>query len=150
MWGNVDMKLSLKWGNKTKSGPVGGEIEMIDLDEQLAKLRDDFATVDWITRPGIPGVIEVVVKKLENIKIKIDGCKNHARPHVHIDYGKEYHAASYAIDTGERLAGELDGKYDGTVREFIGNCRPGLTEAWRKIQAGENADAIVHELRNSD
>jgi hypothetical protein len=49
----------------------------------------------------------------------MDGNKNHKRPHVHIDYGEEYHTASYAIDNGERIAGELHGKYDQEVSAWI-------------------------------
>jgi hypothetical protein len=77
----------------------------------------------------------------------MDGNKNHKRPHVHIDYGEEYHTASYAIDNGERIAGELHGKYDQEVSAWIVRCRPQLLRAWKLTQAGKNADVVICELR---
>jgi hypothetical protein len=46
----------------------------------------------------------------------MDVNKNHRRPHVHVDYGKEYHTAAYAIDTGERLASSGRPIRSGSVR----------------------------------
>ena len=76
----------------------------------------------------------------------MDGNKNHKRPHVHIDYGKERHVASYAIDTGERLVGHLDNKYDNKVRKWIDEKKLTLMQIWVQTQAGQNTDAIVCEL----
>ena len=87
------------------------------------------------------------VKTLKGIRIRMDGSKNHRRPHVHVDYGKEYHTASYAIDNGERIAGELERKYDGEVCIWIAKCRPQLLRAWKLTQAGQNADEVICELR---
>ena len=120
------------------------------LETELAQLQDDMATVDLLTRRSPPGVIELLVKRFQQIRIRIDGDKNHARPHLHIDYGREYHAASYAIDTGERLAGMLDTKYNNAVQEWIAKSRPVLIQAWALTQAGQNADPIVRELRGSE
>jgi hypothetical protein len=58
----------------------------------------------------------------------MDANRNHKRPHIHIDYKEEYHSASYAIDTGERLAGRLGTQYDQLVRRWISGCRPKLLE----------------------
>jgi hypothetical protein len=89
----------------------------------------------------------LLVKGLHAIRIRMDGSKNHKRPHIHIDYGKEYHTASYAIDNGERIAGELDGKYDQGVGAWIVSSRPQLLRAWKLTQAGQNADVVICELR---
>src|ERR1039458_4211077 len=62
----------------------------------------------------------IMVKTLLSIKVRIDGDKTHQRPHVHVDYGENHHAASFAIDNGERLAGKLNQKYDKPARERIG------------------------------
>jgi hypothetical protein len=60
-----------------------------------------------------------MVKELRPIKIRMDGNKNHKRPHVHVDYGKRFHAASYSIKPAERIVGELAPKYDGLGRGLI-------------------------------
>ena len=88
-----------------------------------------------------------MLRVLQPIKIGIDGNKNHKRPHVHIDYGKKFHAASYAIDTGERIVG--DSKYDNEVYEWIGKNRPKLLQAWELVQSGKDATPIACELRES-
>ena len=79
----------------------------------------------------------------------MDGNHNHKRPHLHIDYGKEHHATSYAIDNGVRLAGKLDRKYDSDIRTWINTHRDPLLEAWRIAQAGEKPEMIIAELKGS-
>jgi Domain of unknown function (DUF4160) len=119
------------------------------LEKELAELQDAFM-IDLFTRPARPNNaawMELLIKKLQAIKIRMDGNKNHTRPHVHIDYGKEYHVASYAIDTGDRLVGNLDTKYDRAAREWIAGNRVKLFEAWELMQAGKTADPIAYELR---
>ena len=83
----------------------------------------------------------------QNMRVRMDVNKNHRRPHVHVDYGKEYHTAAYAIDTGERLAGVLDGRYDREVCDWIAECRPKLMELWQAMHAGERPDALIFQLR---
>jgi len=122
----------------------------IDLTEELADLQYQMGQVDLLTRPPRgtdPDYIEFLVVILQNIKIRMDANKNHRRPHVHVDYGKNQHMASYAIDTGERLAGELALKYDRVVKEFIDKCRPKLMQIWQLAQDGRDAQGIIYELR---
>jgi hypothetical protein len=129
----------------------GGRFIM-NLEEELAELQDALATSDF--RAACKRTSEsqeylvsyLIVKALQHIKIKIDGNKNHKRPHVHIDYGRQFHAASYAIDTGERLVGKLD-KYDGEVGAWIRTHRPKLFQAWELVQTGRDAGPIAFELR---
>ena len=66
---------------------------------------------------------------------------------IHVDYGKNLHAASFAIDTGERLADGLNRKYDKTVKDWIGRNREKLLEAWKLVQSGGKTGAIEAELR---
>ena len=120
---------------------------MMSLQKELVKLQDALATVDLFIRRSDPDVMVFLVKTLQAIRIRMDGNKNHKRPHVHIDYGNQYHAASYAIDTGERLVGDPDNKYDYQVREWIAEYRPKILQVWELTQAGQNADAIICELR---
>ena len=77
----------------------------------------------------------------------MDACKNHQRPHVHIAYGIEHHAASYAIDSGSRLAGDLSKNYDRKVRDWIGENKKDLREVWRLAQVGQDPKPIIYKLR---
>jgi hypothetical protein len=128
------------------------------LEKSLAELRNQLDWIDWRPSPRIrlpdadtdidaDYIAGKLVKTLKAIRIRMDGSKNHKRPHVHVDYGKEYHTASYAIDNGERIAGELERKYDGEVCIWIAKCRPQLLRAWKLTQAGQNADVVICELR---
>jgi Domain of unknown function (DUF4160) len=119
------------------------QLDCIDWRPRI-RLSDVDADIAWDVDTDIAGKR---VKTLKGIRIRMDGSKNHKRPHVHVDYGKEYHTASYAIDNGERIAGELEGKYDGEVSIWIAKCRPQLLRAWKLTQAGQNADVVICELR---
>jgi hypothetical protein len=79
----------------------------------------------------------------------MDGNLNHKRPHIHIDYGKQHHVASYAIDSGERLVGSLDRKYDKQVQAWIAMHRDQLLQAWEITQSGQRPQMIINELKGS-
>jgi hypothetical protein len=123
----------------------------MNLENELAELQDALATTDFYSamqsmkNENKRGLHYLLVKILQPIKIKIDGNKNHKRPHIHIDYGKKFHTASYAIDTGERIVG--DSKYDFEVHEWIDKNRPKLLQAWELVQSGKDATSIACELR---
>jgi len=67
-----------------------------------------------------------IVKGLLVVKIRMPGSRARGRPHAHIEYDGNCHEASYAVDSGERLAGGLTSKYDKPVREWIGQNRKKL------------------------
>jgi hypothetical protein len=71
----------------------------------------------------------------------------HSRPHLHIDYGSQRHVASYAIDDGSRLAGQLDRKYDSSVSEWINKHKSELTEVWKAAQSGRSPEIILAALQ---
>lgn len=125
----------------------------MEFDEELAELQDALATIDYYEAVAAmqsakdKGINYLLLKILQPIKIRMDGNKNHKRPHVHIDYGKQYHVASYAIDTGERIVGNLHRSYDSQVYGWIGKHRSKLFEAWELMQAGKNAAPLACELR---
>jgi hypothetical protein len=91
--------------------------------------------------------MELLLKKLEPIQIRMDGDKNHGRAHIHINYKRQFHVASYAIDDGSRLAGSLDRQYDRTVKAWIEENRAKLLLVWEKVQSGEKPDGLIAELR---
>lgn len=72
--------------------------ELVELQESLAKIDRSLA-YDMLRADG--KMFYLLLCTLKNLKIRMDGNQNHRRPHIHIDYGKDYHSASYAIDTGE-------------------------------------------------
>jgi len=119
---------------------MGGRPRM-DLEKELAELQDTLAKTDFrgacSTANQSKDLMYLIVKVLQPIRIRIDGNKNHKRPHVHIDYGRQFHAASYAIDTGERIVGE--GAYDYEVYEWIDKNKPKLLQAWELVQAGKRS-----------
>lgn len=126
--------------------PIRAAAEVLQRD--LAQLDMARLTIDMSRRPARP-FMELLVLRFEGIKIRMDGNKNHKRPHVHVDYGKEWHTASYAIDSGERLAGTLDPYYDKKVREFVMSTTNELLILWHKIDNGQNTGDILCELRSS-
>jgi len=79
-------------------------------------------------------------------------CKEtqHVRPHIHIDYGKERHIASYALDTGERLAGNLDARYDKAISAWNGQSQQRLFKIWAAIQNGIDPEILIAELQGDD
>ena len=83
-------------------------------------------------------MIEVLLKELLPLRIRMEQDKNHKMPHIHIDYGKLKHIASYSIQNGKRLAGDLDNKYDKVVKDWITKNQEKLIRIWDAIQRGDN------------
>src|SRR5712691_11521708 len=68
-----------------------------------------FAQIDMMTQPSMGlGYIELLLMRYKALKIKIYQEVGHRLPHVHIDYGRDHHVASYMIENGRRLSGNLD------------------------------------------
>jgi hypothetical protein len=121
------------------------------LKKSVANLRYRLGIVDLIARPSRadPGSMEFLVVELKRIRLKIrmDGNKNHARAHIHVEYGTDFHAASYAVDTGERLAGRLSSKYDDEIAEWIEKRRPKLLTLWAKAREHGQDEVLLAEIR---
>ena len=124
----------------------------MDFTKELRELQDEMAEIDLFTRPSRGSdFLEILVKQHRDIKLRIDGAANHGRAHLHLDYGGEYHATSYAIDNGERLAGTLDRKYDKKVREWITRNRSNLMKAWKAVHSGRGPNATtITALKGSE
>ena len=85
----------------------------MSIENKIESLQKDLSLVDLLSkRSSGSGSNEFLVMKLQDMKLKMYQEKRHSSPHLHIDYGKNKHAASYAIHSGERLAGSLERKYD--------------------------------------
>ncbi|CAG9273453.1 conserved hypothetical protein [Paraburkholderia unamae] len=118
------------------------------LDEDLASLRDLMSAVDYAsaTQPTQAGVFHKLVMKRQQIKIKMYQEAGHSRPHFHVDYGPYNHVAVYAVDTGERLEGNLNQKYDKAVCAWAIANRPSLLAIWRALQSGEPESPFAKSL----
>ncbi|KAA6326115.1 hypothetical protein EZS27_024745 [termite gut metagenome] len=113
-------------------------IAIMDLNDhksKFEKLQDDFATIDLLTS-GKGLLLEVLLKKILPIEFRMEP-DTHKTPHLHISYGKQKHAASYSLKSGERIVGELDSKYDKTVKIWIEKHKDSLLQIWNELQKGD-------------
>ena len=117
------------------------------LQDALSHLQDEMALIDMLRRPSRSDALELMLKKHEHLVLKMDGNLNHARAHLHIDYHREKHFASYAIDNGELLAGRDN--YSRAVKPWIRDHKDALMRVWIGIR-GSGADLVtVAELQAS-
>ncbi len=121
----------------------------MSLEKEFDELQRLFAQKDFLTEPrrvAESGFVEILLVKRKNMKIKIYQEKGHPMPHIHIDYGKQNHTASYAIESGKRLAGDLSNKYDSDVLAWLERNRSKVLEIWNALQSGEVYETLVAEL----
>jgi len=121
----------------------------MELESEVLELQRQLAQVDLLTsatRRGEKDTLELLLLKRGNLKFKMYQEPGHHFPHIHIDYGRESHVASYAIDPAGRLAGTLDRKYDRSVNEWVSSNKEKLLNLWAVVQAGSEASNLVIEL----
>lgn len=121
----------------------------MNLDEEYSYLQLSFAQIDLFTQPQSKsrnGMLEVLLIKKQDMKIKIYQEKGHHLPHIHIDYGNNNHFASYAIETAKRLDGNLPRKYDKVVVDWLDDNREKVLKGWNELQDGNTIEHIVKEL----
>lgn len=119
------------------------------MELDIASLQHDFALVDLMSRPsrsGRPGILEQLILKHEKIKIKMYQEKKHSRAHFHVDYGRNNHVATYVIDTGERIEGNLDRKYDKSVSAWATANQENLMAVWHALQSGAPESQFIQSL----
>ncbi len=135
---------------KALSG-VGDEPMKFDVTIQnaLSILQNNMATRDLFSNnsPNSGQGLELLLKKHLELKIRMDANLNHFRAHLHIDYGKNRHIASYAIDNGELLAGKAT--YNSEVQPWIAEHRPNLLLVWKDLRGKGADETIVAELSAS-
>jgi len=114
----------------------------------LKSLQNDLALVDLIARQNASTsmVLEQLIAKFEQLKIKMYQEAKHPRPHLHIDYGAQRHSATYALDNGERIIGTLHSKYDKPIETWIAQNRETLLMIWKSLQEGSANDTYIQEL----
>lgn len=91
-----------------------------------------------------------MVIRLERLKLKMYQEKGHSLPHLHVDYGRDHHVASYSIDPAARLEGTLHRKYDYPVFRWIESHKDKLLELWGTLQTGGTPDLLLAELSASE
>jgi hypothetical protein len=104
--------------------------------EELKKLQKYLALID-IKTSSRARLVEVLLKDLQPLQMRMEQDKNHKMPHFHVSYGKDKHAASYSIQSGERIVGHLDNKYDKVVKNWIFNNQEKLTQIWGEVERGD-------------
>jgi hypothetical protein len=101
-----------------------------------------------VTPKNIAGAFQLL--KLRKLKIKMYQETNHPSPHLHIDYGREHHVATYSIEQPQRLAGNLHRKYDRVVVEWITKNCDTLLKLWATVQAGNDPSPFIKEFTGSE
>lgn len=122
----------------------------MSLEDEVSELQRLLAQKDLITEPrkgSGSGLIELLLAKRKNIKYKMYQERGHSMPHIHINYGHMNHAASYSVETGERLEGNLHKSYDIDVSSWLSTNRERLVEIWRSLQDCGEPSAIIGELQ---
>jgi hypothetical protein len=120
-----------------------------ELETEVTELQRQLAQIDMLTNAihrMDKDLLALLLLKRGNLKFKMYQELGHKLPHIHIDYGRKNHVASYTIDPTARLAGNLDRKYDRTVTEWISSRKKMLLELWIVVQAGSDESRFVIEL----
>jgi hypothetical protein len=102
---------------------------------KLKELQDKFAEIDLLTEKGNDRLFEILLKKILPMEFRMEP-DHHGAPHIHINYRKEKHIASYRIKDGVRVAGNLSNKYDKVVKDWIALNQTQLQEIWTAMQDG--------------
>lgn len=119
------------------------------MEDKAKTLQDRLAFVDMRTQSSSGGRnLGLLLKKLLDLNIRMEADKHH-RAHVHIDYGKQRHAASFAVDTGERLVGALPSKYDKEIKAWIMANQEHLMSLWSAMKAGSDHKLVLAQLRGN-
>ena len=106
------------------------------MEIELEKLKNSLDLTYLNSKPGMPKLTEILLKSMPPLKFRMEQDSNHSAPHLHITYGKQNHAASYGINDGQRLAGNLPNKFDKDVTNWINSNRSTLLQIWDGIQSG--------------
>ena len=117
------------------------------LETALRALQGQLAMVDFWSRPHSGKGMELIVINHYPVMLKIDNSDRHGRPHFHIEYKRE-HAASYAIDNFERLAGHMPEKYGGTLLEWAKENQALLLAKWKELHP--NMPVFALELKGTN
>ena len=131
-------ELEAKLYTSIKDGNAPEILWQRDIDELQLLL----AVADWESNNDRVFATKAIVYKLGYTKVVINLENNHWRPHFHIKYKSE-RKASYAIDNFERLAGNLDKKYEKPILEWASHKQKSLILTWENLKAGKDVRELV-------
>ena len=120
---------------------IQGEIEHPLCQRDVDELQLLLSLVEPQANNG-ESFTKAMLFRLFDITVRMRKENNHQRPHFHIEYKNQY-GASYAVDTLERLAGNIPSKYEKPILEWAAQNRKSLKLTWDKLQAGENVRELV-------
>lgn len=116
-------------------------------DIDLVALQSELSQIDFASAPPLdPNYHYRLLRRTEQIRFKMYQELGHMRAHFHVDYGASNHVAAYAVDTGERIAGNLDPKYDKAISAWTRANRNSLLAIWRALQSGEPDTAFIRSM----
>ena len=123
------------------------DILIKELSEELERLSMAFMLTDKLSQKNSGGFEKkYLVFSKKQIRIRIDANRNHALPHLHVDYGNEFHAVSINISTGEVLAGTLPNKYLKDISKWISHNQRTLLSIWEALRNHEDPSKMKLEL----
>jgi hypothetical protein len=114
------------------------EIDLSALDDERERIR---------LESNVPRGPAAMVCRLEPLKIKMYQEHGHKLPHLHVDYGRHNHVASYSIEPTEVLEGSLPSKHHAAVQFWIRRNKAKLLQLWDSIQSGVPSDELIADLR---
>ena len=93
------------------------------------------------------GITPAQLLVLGKMQVRMDGTKNHKRPHLHCSIGRAKHAATIAIDDGSVLAGRLTKRQERVIESWVKNNKIALNNLWKAMQGAKPVDGLIQEFR---
>lgn len=120
------------------------------LKKELNSLKLKFLIIEKMYQRDSGGFeIKVLVLDKDIIKLRIDANKNHARPHIHVDYGKHFHAASISIDTSDLMIGTVPNLHLKEIKIWVTKNKELLLSIWNALRNSENPDSYILSLEST-
>ncbi len=126
---------------KVEEGALGKSNPAFTNEFAITDLQQRLAFVDLYDQSGAD-YLKALLLRLEHTKVRMRAEQNHSRPHFHIEYKKE-HSASYAVDTLEKLAGNMPRKYERPILDWAATRQQWLNDIWESLCAGEDVREMI-------
>jgi len=124
-----------KISNKQKDSDELRRRHVADLQERIALSE---ALEGEHSKKGV----KLLVYQMNHVKVRMRPEQKHQRAHFHIEF-KGQHSASYAVDTLERLDGEMPSKYEDPILKWAEEHRASLEKTWEALNSGEDVRELV-------
>lgn len=111
--------------------------------EQLQKRLSEAEMMIADSRRGLSLLLEHLVARLGNLKVKMYREPGKKTPHLHVDYGREHHNAAYSLDPPVLIEGSLARQYDRVVIEWITDNKDALREIWHAFQQERDPTELI-------